>query len=253
LHESVVHTFPSSQLIGVPLQTPPEHTSFPVQAFPSLQVTLLLVCVQPVAGLQASVVQTFPSSQFGGGPPVQVPPTHVSPVVQRFPSLHELLLLANTQPVVGLHVSVVQPFPSSQFGGGPPVQVPLTHVSPVVQALPSLQAFVLLTCLQPTAGSHESVVHGFPSSQLSVGPPTHVPPEHASPVVQAFPSLQELLLFTCLQPAVGSHESVVQTLPSLHEALLSVCVQPAWVQASVVQALPSLQLGGVPGWQPNVG
>jgi hypothetical protein len=47
LHESSVHTFPSSQLIGVPPQTPPEHTSFAVQAFPSLHITLLAVCVQP--------------------------------------------------------------------------------------------------------------------------------------------------------------------------------------------------------------
>jgi hypothetical protein len=38
-----------------------------------------------------------------------------------------------------LHESVVQTLPSLQFGAGPPVQVPLTHVSLVVHALPSLQ------------------------------------------------------------------------------------------------------------------
>ena len=42
-----MHTFPSSQLIGVPLHTPPEHTSLPVQRFPSLHITLLAVWVQP--------------------------------------------------------------------------------------------------------------------------------------------------------------------------------------------------------------
>ena len=39
----------------------------------------------------------------------------------------------------GLQVFAVQALPSSQGGGGPPTQTPLTHVSPVVQALPSSQ------------------------------------------------------------------------------------------------------------------
>jgi hypothetical protein len=43
----LVHTLLSSQLIGVPPQAPPEHTSFDVQALPSLHITLLLVCVHP--------------------------------------------------------------------------------------------------------------------------------------------------------------------------------------------------------------
>jgi len=37
-------------------------------------------------------------------------------------------------------------------------------------------------------------VHGLPSSQTGGGPPTHVPPPHRSPVVQAFPSSHESVL-----------------------------------------------------------
>jgi hypothetical protein len=55
--------------------------------------------------------------------------------------------------------------------------------------LPSLHAAVLFACWQPVAGLHESSVHGLPSPQLGGGPPAQAPPEHASLVVQALPSL----------------------------------------------------------------
>jgi hypothetical protein len=103
----------------------------------------LFVWTQPEAGTQESSVQTFPSSQFGGAPPLQVPPPHVSFVVHAFPSSHGLLLFVCTQPDAGLHESSVQPFPSSQFGALPPWQLPPPHVSFVVQAFPSSHGFVL--------------------------------------------------------------------------------------------------------------
>ena len=68
-----------------------------MQALPSLHITLLLVCVQRVAGLQPSVVHTLPSSQFNAEPPAQLPPEQVSFVVQAFPSLHGEALLVKTQ------------------------------------------------------------------------------------------------------------------------------------------------------------
>ena len=43
--------------------------------------TVLSVDTQPVAGLQLSSVHRLPSLQFGGGPPPQMPPPHVSDVV----------------------------------------------------------------------------------------------------------------------------------------------------------------------------
>ena len=70
-----------------------------------------------------------------------------------------------------------------------PVQTPALQVSPVVQTLPSLQAFVLFTCTHPVAGLQESVVQGLPSSQFSASP-TQAPPTQASFSVHAFASLQ---------------------------------------------------------------
>jgi hypothetical protein len=40
-----------------------------------------------------------------------------------------------------------------------------------------------------------SVVQTFPSLHVGAGPPTHVPPEHVSVVVQAFPSSHDSVLF----------------------------------------------------------
>jgi hypothetical protein len=47
------------------------------------------------------------------------------------------------QPEPALQPSTVQMLPSSQFGGAPPLQVPLPHVSPVVQAFPSSHGLAL--------------------------------------------------------------------------------------------------------------
>jgi hypothetical protein len=145
--------------------------------------------------LHESVVQTLPSSQLGGVPPLQVPPPHVSFVVQAFPSLHGLLLFVCTQPEAGLHESFVHPLPSSQLGGTPPLHVPPPHVSLVVQAFPSLHGLLLFVCTQPDAGLHESFVHPLPSSQFGASPPWQLPPPHVSFVVQAFPSSHGLVLF----------------------------------------------------------
>jgi hypothetical protein len=57
-----VHAFPSSQVIGVPTQTPLVQVSPEVQAFPSLQDPVRIVCTQPCAASQTSLVQGFPSS-----------------------------------------------------------------------------------------------------------------------------------------------------------------------------------------------
>src|SRR6266849_2108169 len=273
LQLSSVQTLLSLQLAaGPPTHAPAAQVSLVVQAFPSLQGPVLLVCTQPVAGTQLSSVQTLPSSQLGAGPPTQVPPLHASLVVQAFPSLHGLVLLVCTQPVCVLQVSVVQTLPSSQLGAGPPTHVPLAQVSLVVQAFPSLQGLVLLICVHPLAGLQASVVQTFPSSQLGAGPPTHAPAAQVSLVVQAFPSLQGAVLLMCTQPVAGLHESSVQTLlslqlgagppthvppaqvsfvvqafPSSQEAVLLVCVHPlAGLQLSSVQTLLSLQLGAGP-------
>ena len=145
LQLSSVHTFPSSQLgAAPPTHAPPEQVSGVVQALPSLQEAVLFEWVQPVAGLQLSSVQTFPSSQLGAAPPTHAPAEQVSPVVHALSSLQALVLFVCVQPVVSLQLSVVQGLLSSQLGALPPVQTPAWQVSPVVQALPSLQVFALL-------------------------------------------------------------------------------------------------------------
>jgi hypothetical protein len=104
------------------------------------------------------------------------------------------------QPLPGAQVSVVQGLPSSQFGPPLPAHEPPEHTSFVVQAFPSLQGAVLFACAHPLAGTQESFVHGFASSQFGADPPTHEPPEHASLFVHALPSSQSAVLSSCAQP-----------------------------------------------------
>jgi hypothetical protein len=75
-------------------------------------------------------------------------------------------------------------------------------VSPVVHALPSSQAVVVLLYVQPEPAAHTSVVQVLPSSQL-VGTPAQLPFWHASPSVHALPSLHALVVFLCKQPTAG--------------------------------------------------
>jgi hypothetical protein len=237
-----VHTLLSLQLrAGPPTQVPAAQVSAVVQAFPSLQVAVLFVCAQPVAGLHESSVHGLPSLQIGGGPPRQVPPLQVSDVVHAFPSLHGAVLFVCAQPVAGLQESSVHELPSSQFRAGPPTQVPPPHVSAVVQAFPSLHAAVLFACVQPVPGMHESSVHGLPSSQLKPPLPAHTPPAQTSPVVQALPSSQGAVLFVWTQPVAGLQVSSVHGLLSLQPSAGPPTHTPPLQVSAVVHAFPSLQ------------
>jgi len=92
--------------------------SAPLQALPSSgQVTG--VCVHPVVAPHASFVHTFPSLQSGAGPPTQVPPWQVSPVVHVFPSLHEVPSASGslTQPNTGSQLLAVQGLASTHPAG----------------------------------------------------------------------------------------------------------------------------------------
>ena len=131
----------------------------------------------------------------GGSVPEHTPPLQTSPLVHPFPSSHATALLACTQPEPGLQESFVHGLLSLQLSAGPPRHDPPAHVSLVVQLFPSLQDAVLFALTQPVAGLHESFVHGFASAQFGASPPTQTPAAHASPVVQALPSLHGLVLF----------------------------------------------------------
>src|SRR2546427_144718 len=114
-------------------------------------------------------------------------------------------------------------------------------MSPVVQALLSLQGLLLSLWKQPEAGLQLSSVQGLPSSQLGAGPPTQLPPPQASPVVQALPSSQGRVLLLWKQPEAGLQPSSVQGLPSLQLAGGPPTQTPAPHVSPTVQALPSSQ------------
>ena len=185
-----------------------------MQALLSSQAAVLFVKTQPVAGLQVSVVQTLLSLQTTAAPPWQVPAPHVSPAVQAFPSSHVAALFVKTQPVAGLHVSLVHTLLSLHTTAAP-WQEPKEQASPLVQASPSLQATVLFVKTQPDVGLQVSVVQTLLSLQTTAEPALHVPPPQVSPVVHAFPSSQAFVLLMKAQPDAGLHVSVVQALLSL--------------------------------------
>jgi hypothetical protein len=144
LQESFVQGLLSLQFgAAPPTHAPPAQVSPVVQAFPSLQATVLFAWAQPVAGTHESLVHGLLSLQFGAAPPTHAPPEHVSPVVHALPSLQDAVLFECAQPVAGLHESSVHALPSLQFVAEPPTQAPPAQASPVVHALPSLHAAVL--------------------------------------------------------------------------------------------------------------
>jgi hypothetical protein len=134
---------------------------------------------------------------------------------------------------------LVQTLPSSQVTGEP-THAPAAQMSPEVQALLSVHGSVLVVYTQPDAGSHESVVHTLPSSQLVGAPGAHAPAAQASPEVQGLPSSHGIVLLANTQPDAGLHESLVQALPSSH--VMGETMQSPLLQTSLVQALPSLHV-----------
>ena len=74
-------------------------------------------------------MQTSLSSQFGGLPPTQTPPVHVSPVVQALLSLHDAVLFVCVQAEF-TQASSVQTLPSLQSASEPQTAVMLTHQPP---------------------------------------------------------------------------------------------------------------------------
>src|SRR5262245_18173978 len=160
-----------------------------------------------------------------------------------------------------------------------PWQLPPAHRSLSVQALPSSQGSLLLTCVQPVEGLQPSSVQMLLSLQ-STGSLTQVLFTQCSLVVHWSVSAQSeswlhWQVKTCWQPAGDGHESTVHGLPSsqlgvgpgtqlppaqvsfsvqlslsLQGAELLVWVQPeAVLQPSSVHGLPSLQLGAGPPTQ----
>jgi hypothetical protein len=276
-HVSAVQALPSSQAVPAPArQTPPAHKSPSVHASPSLQVPLLFLWLQPLAGshkssvhglpsLHATVVGTWlqplagsqPSSvhmllslQPLGKPPLQVALAQLSDLVHGLPSSHGDALGAWMQPTLGSHASPVQGLLSSQLVGPLGKHTTTKHVSPVVHALPSSQA-----CPSPVATwahdplSHVSCVHEFLSSQSGLilhaqatAVPEHAPPLHLSLPVHGLPSSHAAELAVLTQPTPGKHASSVQELPSSQTTALPGAQVLPLHKSAWVQALPSLQV-----------
>ena len=192
---SSVQTLPSSQTTALP-GTHAEllHKSPLVQALLSSQLRTLAVWVQPVLASQASLVHKLLSSQLIDAPGRHWPPWQASPWVQALLSLHAWVLFVKTQPLAGSQLSSVHRLPSSQTKALPGTHTELLHKSPVVQALPSSQAWTLARWLQPLAGSQASSVQMFLSSHAIGAPGWQVPPAQTSLSVQAFLSLQSAKL-----------------------------------------------------------
>jgi hypothetical protein len=130
-----------------------------------------------------------------------------------------------------------------------PRHKPSPQVSPTVQTLASSQALVLLAWTQPLVRSHESLVHGFASSQWTPVPGTHRPAPQWSPSVQALPSSHAAALLVCAQPEATLHESFVQGLLS-SQVLVAMWTHPATgSHESSVHGFWSLQLGAGPPLQ----
>jgi hypothetical protein len=86
-----------------------------------------------------------------------------------------------------------------------------------------------------------SWVQALESLQFGGAPPTHVPPEQVSLVVQALLSLHNPVLLVYAHPLATLHVSVVQMLPSLQTKGGPPWQDPAEQASLVVHALPSLQ------------
>src|SRR5437667_352120 len=200
----------------------------------------------PVAGLQVPASWHWSCAvQLTGFAPVQVPAWHVSVCVQASPSLQAAPLgLAGLEhaPVAGLQVPASLPRSGAgQVTGFAPVHAPAWQVSVRVQALPSSHAAVFGAWTQPVAAVQESSVHGLPSSQFGGGPPTHLPPAHVSPVVQALPSSQRAAFALFTQPVVALQTSSVQAFPSSQLGAGPPTQRPPVQVSAVVQAFPSSQ------------
>jgi hypothetical protein len=180
-----------SSLVEMLTQRPPQQR---LEELPPHEAPLLrLGCVQAPFPLQTSMVQAFPSSAQAR--PLWIVSLHVAVPLQ-LRVMHALLL------------QVIRV----------PRQVVLEHVSPCVQASPSLQLLALAVSWQ-VPETHVSVVHGFPSLQSAATlHPVHAPAEQtpSAPLASRHASPSGKLVRT--HPVAESHESAVHGFPSLHSS-----------------------------------
>lgn len=160
-------------------------------------------------------------------------------------------------PAAESHESAVQGLPSSTLAGAPGVHTPDWHVSAPLHWLSSGQAvpFAAGPWTTPDEGSHESAVHGLPSSTGSGVPGVHVPDWQVSVPLQTLPSVQFVPFETTtwVTPVTGLQESAVHGLLSSTTGALPAVQVPAWHVSAPLQTVPSahavpLALAGFEHW-----
>src|SRR5262245_1430234 len=107
----------------------------------------------------------------------------------------------------------------------PGLHMPALHLSPTVQALPSLQSLVLLVPTHRRTGSHAIVTQGLlPAAQGMAIPGRHLPSRHVSFPVQMFLSSQSRSLAhdAWSDPSTMLSEPPIPPPPTLDEASGSV-------------------------------
>jgi hypothetical protein len=132
--------------------------------------------------LQLSLVHGLLSLQLTLTPPPQTPVAlHFSPVVHALPSLHAAPVVGTCwqglAAFAGLQLSAVHGLLSSQFKAALPWHTPAAlQTSPVVHALPSLQAVpVSGVNTHPVAGLQLSCVQALLSLHTTAAPGVHAP------------------------------------------------------------------------------
>jgi hypothetical protein len=208
----------------------------------------------PVLGVQVPATwQTSRAVQVTGVPVLHVPARQESPVVHLLPSSQALpsdLAGLLQVPVAVSQVPAVWHWSIAvQVTGEPPMQFPAWHVSPCVQALPSLQVVPL-----PLAGFVHAPLevsqvpttwHWSRAVQVTGLLPTQAPPWQASVCVHGLLSLQVVP-----SGAEGLVQSPVDGLhvPARWQASAAVQVTgmpavqaPPWQVSPVVHLSPALQ------------
>jgi hypothetical protein len=258
----------------VPLQMPATQLSTVVHWFPSSQPSpsgLAGLLHVPVLGLQTPSVWHWSSNVQPTVPlPVQTPALHVSVGVHLLPSsqpVPSVLAGLLQMPVAASHTPAVWHWSSAvQPTAPPPVQMPVLHVSVLVQALLSLQTVpsVLLGFEQaPVAGLQlPTSWHWSLAVHVTRFLPTHVPAAQASVRVQASLSLQVVpsMTGTALQapalhvPVLHASLSAEQStgVPAVHLPALVSQVRPV-THGSVLQSVSFVQLHLLKSWAQPVG
>src|SRR5438552_1828342 len=183
---------------GSPTQLPAAQVSRTVQASPSSQAVPSGAGGfehVPVARSHVPGEWHWSWARHTTAVPVQDPAWQVSPVVHTLPSEHAVPFATGTgfghTPVAGSQLATAWHWSGAGHTVPAPLHTPAWHVSPVVQALPSLHAVPLATGgfeQVPAAGSQVPAAWHWSRAVHTTAVPAQVPARQLSPVVHALAS-----------------------------------------------------------------